>query len=148
LAALKSRMAAKGAPTEAIAAAFIKSNREVIEREIDDLVYTAVMKYIGNVAAVRPGKSPSAQAELFDEYAVKQTLLYPMPDGSKIHRQVQTLTVAEAHEYVKIRAQPRAQASSQLTEFTRLLDDVEPYKVSDGSTIGECWIAYRDSGDE
>jgi hypothetical protein len=140
-------MAAKGAPSEAIAAAFIRSNADVIAREIDDYVFTAVMKWIGNVAAIRPGKSPSAQAELFAEYAVKQTVLYPMPDGSKIHRQVQTLTVAEAHDYVKIRTQPRARASSQLTEFTRLLDDVEPYKVSDQSTIGECWVAYRDSGE-
>jgi hypothetical protein len=140
-------MAAKGAPSEAIAAAFIKTNPEVIAREIDDLVYTAVMKYIGNVVAIRPGKSPSAQAEMFDEYAVRQTVLYPMPDGSKIHRQVQTLTVAEAHDYVKLRTQPRARASSQLIEFTRLLDDIEPYKLSDRSTIGECWIAYRDAGE-
>jgi hypothetical protein len=70
-----------------------------------------------------------------------------MPDGSKIHRQVQTLTVAEARDYVKVRNQPRARASSQLIEFTRLLDDVEPYKVSDRSTIGECWVKYRDSGE-
>jgi hypothetical protein len=140
-------MAAKGARTEAIAAAFIKANADVIAREIDDYIFTAVMKYIGNVVAVRPGKAKAAQAELFTEYAVKQTVLFTMPDGSKLHRQVEALTVAEAREHVKTHTKPRARVSTQITEFTRLLDDVEPYKGSDRSTIGECWIAKRDSGE-
>ena len=138
-------MAAKGAPSEAIAAAFIKQHGDVIARENADLVFSAVMKFIGNVGAIRPGRSPAAQQEMFAEYAVKQTVLYQMPDGSKIHRQVQALTMAEGRKYVDIRTKPRARATTQVTEFTRLLDDVEPYKVSDRSTIGECWTTYRKS---
>jgi hypothetical protein len=138
-------MAAKGAPSEAIAAAFIKQHQDVIARENADLVFSAVMKFIGNVGAVRPGRSPAAQQEMFAEYDVKQTVLYPMADGSKIHRQVQGLTVAEGRNYVEIRTKPRGRITTQVTEISRLLDDVERYKVSDRSTIGDCWAAYRES---
>jgi hypothetical protein len=34
---------------------------------------------------------------------------------------------------------------SRTKELARLLDDVEPHKVTDQSTIGECWIAFQES---
>ena len=138
-------MAARGATSEAIVHAFIKKYPEVIVRENAEIVFSGLMKFVGHVGAIRPGSSPAAQQELFAEYAIKRTIVFPMADGSNVHRQVQSLTVAEGHEYVRLRTQPRARVTTQVTEFARMLDDVEPYKVSDQSTIGDCWKSLRES---
>lgn len=143
LAAIKAKMALRGASTEAIVHAFMKRYSEVVVKERDDLVFSALMMFAGRVGASRPGSSTSAQMELFGEYAVPKTVLFQLPDGTKRHRQVETLTIAEGREHVTRRIRPSVRVPTKLKELIRLLDDVDPYKASDHSTIGECWEAHR-----
>jgi hypothetical protein len=145
LAAIKARMAVKGTTTEAIVHAFMKQHPEVIAKERSDLVFTALMMFAGRVGAVRPGSSAAAQMEMFKEYDVSKTVLFQMSDGSKKHRQVQTLTIAEGREHVLRRTKPSVRIPSKVQELIRLLDDVDPFKTSDRSTIGECWDAHREA---
>jgi hypothetical protein len=145
LAALKAKMAVKGASSESIVSAFIKQHAEVIARENLDLVYIALMKLVGHVGVVRAAGSTAAQLEMFVEFAVPKTVLFRTPDGSKIHRQLPTLTVREGREHVLERTKPRSRVPQSVKELARLLDTVEPYKVSGRSTIGECWTEFQKS---
>lgn len=145
LAAMQSKMAVKGASSEAIVHAFMKRYPEVIARESSDLVYTALMKYVANVGAVKGKSGGSAQFELFEEYRLPRTVLFQISDSSKMHRQLQSLTLEEGREHVLARTQPRARVPEDIAELARLLDDVEPYKVSDDSTIGDCWAGFREA---
>jgi hypothetical protein len=147
LAALKAKMAVKGAPSESIVAAFIKQHAEVIARENLDLVYIALMKLVGHVGVARPAGSTATQLEMFAEFAVPKTVLFRMSDGSKVHRQLQSLTLPEGREHVLDRTKPRARVPQQIKELARLLDAVEPHKLSGTSTIGECWAELRKSQD-
>lgn len=143
LAALKAKMAVKGSSSEEIVGALKKQHRDVIARENPDLMHIALMKLVGATASAR--RPAAAQIEMFAEYALPTTVLFPMPDGSKLHRQVDLLTPAEGREYVESRTKPRGGAPSEIKELARLLDDVEPYKRSARSTIGECWNEFRAS---
>ncbi len=145
LASLKAKMAVKGATSESIVSAFIKQHADVVARENLDLVYMALMKLVGHVGAVRAGGSTAAQLEMFVEFAVRKTALIRLPDGSKIHRQLQALTVHEAREHVQERTKPRARVPQSVKELARLLDTVEPYKATVRSTIGECWTEFQKS---
>jgi hypothetical protein len=138
-------MAVKGASSESIVAAFIKQHADVIARENLDLVYIAVMKLVGHVGVARSPGSTAAQLEMFVEFAVPKTVLFRMPDGSKVHRQLQSLTLHEGREHVLERTQPRARVPQRIKELARLLDTVEPHKASATSTIGECWTKYQKS---
>jgi len=145
LAALKAKMAIKGASSESIVSAFIKQHAEVIARENLDLVYIALMKIVGNVGAVRATGSTAAQLEMFVEFAVPKTILFRLPDGSKVHRQLQMLTLQEGREHVLERTKPRTRIPPSVKELARLLDTVEPYKATIRSTIGDCWTEFQKS---
>jgi hypothetical protein len=145
LAALKAKMAVKGAPSESIVATFIKQHAEVIARENLDLVHVALMTLVGHVGVARAAGSTAAQLEMFVEFSVPKTVLFRMPDGSKVHRQLQSLTVREGREHVIERTKPRSRVPQPIKELARLLDTVEPHKVSGRSTIGECWSEFRKS---
>lgn len=146
LAALKAKMAAKGASSESIVGAFIKHHPDAIARENLDLIRIALMKLVGHVSAVRPGGSTAAQLELFHEFSVPKTVLFRLSDGSKKHRQIQTLTLREGRDHIRDRlTRPRSSVPQPISELARLLDSVEPYKLTENSTIGECWTNYQKS---
>jgi hypothetical protein len=145
LAALKAKMAVKGAQSESIVAAFIKLYPEVIARENLDLVYTALMKYVGLVGVMRATGSSATQLEMFAEFAVPKTVLFRKQDGSKVHRQLEALSLPEGREHVIERTKPKARMPKQIKELARLLDTIEPHKATAKSTIGECWEEYRKS---
>lgn len=145
LAALKAKMAVKGASSESIVATFIKQHAEVIARENLDLVYIALMKLVSHVGAVRASGSTATQLEMFVEFDVPKTVLFRMPDGSKEHRQLPSLTLREGREHVRERTKPRTRVSSSVKELARLLDTVEPFKSTTRTTIGDCWSEFRKS---
>ena len=84
LAALKAKMAVKGAASESIVSTFIKQHADAIARENFDLVHIALMKLVGHVGAVRSGGATAAQLEMFAEFAVPKTVLFRSANGSKI----------------------------------------------------------------
>jgi hypothetical protein len=144
LAALKSKMARKGAESEEIVIEFEKLHDEVIMKEIADHKRISLMKLVNEVGARRTSSS-AAQMEMFKEYDVPDTLLFRLSDGRKIHRHTQSLTPLEAREHIEDRTKPRARVPEEIKELARLLDDIEPHKVSDKSTIGQCWAVFRES---
>lgn len=146
LAAIKGKMAPKGAESAQIVAAFKRLHPDVLARETADLLDIALMKIAGTVGSRRPAGATSAQLEMFTEYALPPTLLIRLDDGRRIHKSVLSMTpkVARTHIAEHVRPRPRVMPA-ELKELARCLDDVEPYKKSESSTIGECWIAYRDS---
>lgn len=141
LAALKARMALKGARSEDIVAEFARKHPEIIRRENNDLVHMALMKLVGTVGAGTKGSA--AQLELFTEYNIPKTILFRDSHGSKVHRQTLSLTIAEAREHILERTKPRVNVPDEIKELARLLDDVDSYKVSEQSTIGDSWISYQ-----
>jgi hypothetical protein len=146
LAAIKGKMAHKGAESEQIVAAFKKQHPEVLAREMPDLLDMALMKIAGQVGSRRPAGATSAQLELFTEYAIPPTLLIHTADGRRLHKSVLGMTPSACRDHISEQTKPRVRrVSAEVKELVRLLDDVEPYKKSESSTIGECWIAYRDS---
>jgi hypothetical protein len=67
-------------------------------------------------------------------------------DGFGPRLNVKTLTVLQARKYVLHRTKPRAdELPAEVKELARLLDDVEPFKVSEQSTVGQCWVAFKES---
>lgn len=143
MAALKSRMAVKGATSESIVNEFIKHHGDAIARENSELVRIALMKIVQNAGKAKAGPISSVQIEMFAEYGIDRMVMVTTPSGEKQHRKVETLSVAEAHAFVEAHMKPKSQLPSQVKEMTRLLDTVEPYKTNDRSTIGECWKKYK-----
>ncbi len=144
LAAVKAKMALKGAESEEIVIAFEKQHPEAIAKENADLVRIALMKIVGPVGSRRAAGTTAAQLEMFEEYSLPNTVLFRAADGRKIHRFVQSMTTSEGREHVAEHTKPRSRRlSTEVKELVRLLDDVEPHKKSERSTIGECWIAYQ-----
>lgn len=118
---------------------------EVIARENFDLVHIALMKLVGHVGAVRASGTTASQLEMFAEFAVPKTVLFRLPDGLKVHRQLQSLTLREGREHVLERTKPRTRVPPAVKELARLLDAVEPYTATAESTIGECWNEFQKS---
>jgi len=146
IAAIKGKLAHKGAASEQIVATFKKQHLAVLEREMPDLLDMALMKITGQVHSLRPGGATSAQLEMFTEYAIPPTILIHETDGQRIHKSVLAMMPKAARDYIADRTKPRPRkVPPEIKELVRLLDDVEPYKKSESSTIGECWVAYRDS---
>jgi hypothetical protein len=139
-------MAPKGAQSVQIVAAFKKLHPDVLARETAELLDMALMKIAGQVGSRGPAGATSAQMEMFEEYALPPTLLIRTDDGRRLHKSVLSITPKVARAYIAQHARPRARVlPNEVKELARLLDNVEPYKKSESSTIGECWIAYRDS---
>lgn len=138
-------MAHKGAESEQIVTAFKKQHPEVLKRETPDLVHMALMKIAGQVGSRQPTTSMGAQLEMFAEYALPQTLIIRTEDGRRVHMAVLSMTPSAGRDYIADHTRPRARMSGAVKEMVRLLDDVEPHKESEKSTIGECWIRYRAS---
>ena len=143
MAALKSRMAVKGATSESIVNEFIKHHGDALARENLDLRRIALMKIVQDVGKAKTGPSSSLQLEMFAEYGIERTVMITAANGRKHHRKVETLTVLEARNFVEEHIKPKSRLPSQVKEMTRLLDTIEPYKATDSSTIGECWKAFR-----
>ena len=81
LAAIKGKMAQKGAEFEEIVIAFEKQHPEVIARENADLVRIALMKLVGPVGSRRAAGSTATQLEMFTEYALPNTVSFHAADG-------------------------------------------------------------------
>ena len=146
MAALKSRMAVKGATSESIVNEFIKHHGDAIARENSELVRIALMKVVQNAGKAIAGPTSSVQIEMFAEYRIDHMVMVTAPSGEKQHRKVETLSIVEAHSFVEDHMKPKSRLPSHVKEMTRLLDTVERYKVTDHSTIGECWKKYKKAG--
>jgi hypothetical protein len=82
---------------------------------------------------------------MFTEYNIPKTLLFRDRSGTKVHRQTLSLTIAEAREHILERTKPRVNVPDEIKELARLVDDVDSYKVSEQSTIGDTWISYQEA---
>lgn len=138
-------MAQKGAESEDIVIAFQAQHRDSIAREIGDLTFIALMKLVGQVGSTRAKGASAAQLEMFGEYGVPPTILIRKSDGRRMHRHVQSMKPHEVRDYIAEHTRPRAKVSEEVAELARLLDDIEPFKKSEETTVGECWTSYRES---
>lgn len=144
-AAFKSRMAAKGASTSEMVHAFIKQHPALLEREKYDHFVNSLTTIFGHQQASSP-RGTAAQLEMFVDYDLDKTVLIRLPDGKRIHRQLQALTRAEAHTHLLYISKPKNRPGKKahlITELTRLLDDLAPHMRADDTTIGEGWIEFR-----
>ncbi|UYO42321.1 hypothetical protein KQX63_12945 [Rhodopseudomonas palustris] len=145
-AAFKSRMAAKGASTSEMVHAFIKQHADVLEREKYDHFVNSLTTIFGHEQASSP-RSSAAQLEMFVDYDLEKTVLIRLPDGKRVHRQLQSLTRPEAKEHLLYISKPKNRPGKKthlISELTRLLDDLEPHMRSAQTTIGEGWIEFRE----
>lgn len=137
-------MAVKGAESDEIVQALIKQHPDAIARENADLVHIALMKLVGQVGSTRVAGSTAAQLEMFSEYAVPKTILVHAEDGRRVHRLVQSMTPVAVRDYIEEHTKPRSRRQTgEVKELIRLVDDIEPYKKTDKSTVGECWTAFQ-----
>ncbi|MBI3699179.1 MAG: hypothetical protein HY242_01860 [Afipia sp.] len=139
-------MAVKGATSESIVNEFIKHHGDAIARENPELIRIALMKIVQNVGKALAGPTSSVQIEMFAEYGIERMVMITAANGEKQHRKVERLTVMEARAFIEDHMKPKSRLPSPVKEMTRLLDTIEPYKVTDRSTVGECWKKYRKAG--
>jgi hypothetical protein len=146
LAAIKGRLAYKGATSEQIVAVLEKDHPKAIAAELKDLVHIALIKLAGE--AGRSGPRAKVQLEMFVEYDLPKMVVLTVQDAKgrtkKVHKAVGALQIVEAREYVREHnPKGRSHHDTQVTELARLVDDVAKYGESDKSTIDECWATSR-----
>lgn len=142
LAAIKGRLAYKGATSEKIVATLKKDYGKAYTAELHDLAHIGLMKLAG--AAGRSGLKAKAQFEMFKEYDPPRMVVLRVEKAKghvqRVHKAVDALTIAEARQYILDNSgRPRSRRAEKITELTRLVDDVEQYGKSDQATIDECW---------
>jgi hypothetical protein len=146
LAAIKGRLAYKGATSEQIVAILEKDHPKAIAAETKDLVHIALIKLA--VEAGRSGPKAKVQLEMFAEYDLPKMVVLSVTDGKgrtkRIHKAVGALQIVEARQYV-IDHSPKGRThhDTQVKELARLVDNVAKYGASEKSTIDECWTAAR-----
>lgn len=146
MAAIKARLAYKGATSEQIVAVLEKEHPKAIVAEIKDLLHIALIKLAGE--AGRSGPKAKVQLEMFKEYDLPKMVVLTVTDAKgrtkKVHKAVGGLTITEAKQYVTDHMpKGRSHLDTQVNELSRLVDDVEKYKKSETSTVDECWAAAQ-----
>ena len=146
LAAIKGRLAYKGATAEKISATLKKDHPKAYTTELHDLADIGLMVLAGT--AGRSGPKAKAQIEMFEEYDPPKMVVLRVPDAKgrvqRIHKAVGALKIAEARQHIlDSTGKSRSRRSDKISELTRLVDDVEKFGKSDQSTIDECWAEAR-----
>ena len=144
LAAIKSKVARKGASSEEIVSALLREHPEAVRAETDDLVHYALIKLANEACSLKSGPSNNLQLEMFSEYATPRMILLRVEDAkgrvSRVHKAVDSLTKVEARQYVEDHTKPRPKLSPKVVELARLVSDMEKYG-EDFWTLGQCWKA-------
>ena len=143
LAAIKGKVAHKGATTEEIVAALHKNHPEAIQAESADILHIGLTQLANQVCRLRSGGTSSLQLEMFAEYAVPKMVTLRTEDSKgrlrMVHKAVGALTLEEARRHISENTKPRPRMSEELKELARLVDDVQEYRKTELSTIDECW---------
>lgn len=146
VAAVKARMARKGADTTQIVQEIIKKHLDVLDRERLDHYATSLTKLVGGTSGEKVSV-PAGQLEMFDDYKLGPLIHLHLADGSREHRLLNTVSHREIATHIEIvtapKQNPPKRSDHENYKLVRLLDDLEPYKQSDDSTIGESWDALR-----
>jgi hypothetical protein len=145
LAAIKGKVAHKGATSEDIITTLRKDHPDAIKIETADILHIGLIQLANQVCRLRSGGATSAQLEMFAEYGVPKMITLRIDDGKgvrKVHKAVGALTIAEARQHVSEHTKPRPRSSEEVKELARLIDDVKTFGT-ERSTIDECWAKKR-----
>jgi hypothetical protein len=150
LAAIKIKIARKGASSEEIVAILRRDHPNAIRLETADLIHIALIKLANDTCSLKSGPASTAQLELFAEYATDKMITLRTVDGKgrikRVHKAVDSLELVEARQYIEERTKPKPRQAPEIRELARLVDDMDKYKKSDHSTIGECWAIKQGRG--
>jgi hypothetical protein len=146
LAAIKGRLAYKGATSEQIVAVLEKDHPKAIASESRDLIRIALIKLASE--AGRSGPKAKVQLEIFVEYDLPKMVVMTVIDSKgrkkRLHKAVGALTIVEGWQYVTDHSpKGRSRRDSQVKELARLIDDVAKYGEPETSTIDDCWKASQ-----
>ncbi|MFZ1008884.1 MAG: hypothetical protein WAN65_18740 [Candidatus Sulfotelmatobacter sp.] len=145
LAAIKSKVARKGASSEEIVAILTRDHPNAIRTETADILHIGLIKLANDICSLRSGPATTAQLEMFAEYGTGRMVNLRVPDSKgrvqRIHKMVDALTKPEARNHIAENTKPaRPRQSKQIAELVRLVDDMDKYGEADW-TLGQCWKA-------
>lgn len=150
LAAIKNKVARKGASSEEIVAILQKDHPNAIRAEVADLVHIALIKLTNDTCSLRSGPATTAQLELFAEYRTDKMITLREVNAKgrvrRVHKAVDALEWITVREHVDEHTKPKPRQTPAIRELARLVDDMGKYKKSDHSTIGECWAIKQGYG--
>ncbi len=150
LAAIKGKIARKGASSEDIIAALYRDHPEAIRAETADILHIGLIKLANDTCSLKSGPATSAQIEMFAEYGTGPMITLRVTDAkgrvSRIHKAVDALKLTEADRHIEEHTKPRPRQSKEIVELARLVGDVRKFGKSDSSTIGECYVAKKAQG--
>jgi len=142
LAAIKGKVARKGASSEEIIAALHRDHPEAIRAETDDILHIGLIKLANDICNLKSGPATSTQLEMFAEYGTGPMITLRVTDAKgrvrRVHKAVDALTKPEARQHIAEHTKPRPRQSKEITELARLVDDMDKYGEADW-TLGQCW---------
>lgn len=145
LAAIKSKVARKGASSEEIVAILMRDHPNAIRTETTDILHIGLIKLANDICSLRSGPATSTQFEMFAEYGTGRMVNLRVMDSKgrvrRIHKMVDALTKPEARRHIDENTKPaRPRQSKEIAELARLVDDMDKYGEADW-TLGQCWKA-------
>ena len=142
LAAIKNKIARKGATSEEIVAILLKEHPEVVKAEAIDIQHFGLIKLANEVCRLKSASPSSLQIEMFAEYGTGPIITLRVTDEKGavrlVHKAVDALTKQETRYHIAEHSNPRPKRSKQIQELARLLHDLDKYGEEDW-TLERCW---------
>lgn len=102
-----------------------------------------MLKIASGVLSRKGNGAAAAQMELFREFSLPCSICIGKIDGVDFYKATETVTIREIKKSLSVRT-PKSLPKRDV-ERERLLAELEPFAVSQDSTIVECWEVKRKS---
>jgi len=146
LAAIKNRLARKGATSEEIVAVFLSEHPEVVRAESKDIQHFGLIKLANEVCNLKSAATNNVQLEMFQEYQTGQVVTLRVTNAKgevRLEKKaVAVLTKEEARQYIVEHSKTRPRQSKRIQEMARLLHDVDKYG-EEAWSLERCWRKKR-----
>ena len=148
--AIQRKHARKGVTKEEMIAEMREKYPEIIRAEQEDIDHLGLMIIANSICNLNLGAEAGVQIEMFEGYDVPRTVSLSVVDAAgqirKVTKFVDSLTKAEARQYVADHTKLPPKQSRTVGGIQRILDDIGD-SGADGWTLKRCLkAAHADAG--
>ena len=135
------------APSREIARSFLSSHRSAISHEAwDEVIVTGLVHIMGGLRQRRPVLESSEGAQsLFAGFDIEPIVVVRVVEDGKgtieKNKDLPSLTLAEALDYVARHTKERATNTKRIREWRRLIARVKPFMTRENMTLAEGMMA-------
>jgi hypothetical protein len=130
------------AQSRAIARSFLLSNRSAFPSESwDEVTISGLVGMMGSLRKRRPTPDSEGTLSLFADFKIEPIVVVRVVEDGKgpveKNKDLPSLTLPEAMDYVARHAKERASNTKRLREWRRMINRVKPFMSREGMTLAE-----------